>query len=65
MKIGADRKEYFAARAALQTGYIYEKRGDKALAIVFFEKCLAMKGHDYKNSLDQRAKAGIARCKGE
>jgi tetratricopeptide (TPR) repeat protein len=58
-------REYYAARAALQAGYIYERRGDCSKAIAFFQQCLAMKDHDYKNSLDQRAKAGIARCKGE
>ncbi len=62
---GMQLKEYYAARAALQAGYIYERRGDKPRAIAFFEQCLGMKDHDYKNSLDQRAKAGIARCKGE
>jgi tetratricopeptide (TPR) repeat protein len=62
---GAQLKEYYAARAALQAGYIYEQRGDKAKAVSFFEECLSMKDHDYKNSLDQRAKAGLARCKGE
>jgi tetratricopeptide (TPR) repeat protein len=65
IKIGEHLKEYYAARAALQTGYIYEQRGDKDKAVSFFEKCLSLKDHDYKNSLDQRAKAGIARCKGE
>ena len=65
IKTGETLKEYYAARAALQTGYIYEQRGDKDRAIAFFEKCLSLKDHDYKNSLDQRAKAGIARCKGE
>jgi tetratricopeptide (TPR) repeat protein len=61
---GANLREYYAARAALQAGYIFEKRGDKTRAIAYFQRCLDMKDHDYKNSLDQRAKAGIARCKG-
>jgi len=65
IKTGEHLKEYYAARAALQTGYIYEQRGDKGRAVAFFQKCLSLKDHDYKNSLDQRAKAGIARCKGE
>lgn len=62
IKCGENLKEYYAARAALQTGYIYEQRGDKVRAVAFFQKCLGMKDHDYKNSLDQRAKAGIVRC---
>ncbi len=65
IQLGADRKEYYAARSALQIGEILEKQNKKTQAIVYFEQCLSMKGHEYKNSLDQRAKAGIARCKGE
>lgn len=63
IKLGAGRKEYYAARAALQTGYIYEERGDKKTAIPFFRKVLDLKGHDYKNALDQKAKAAIGRCR--
>lgn len=62
IELGEKRKEYFAARAALQIGYIYEKNGDKASALTWFRCCLSMKDHDFKNSLDQRAKAGVARC---
>ena len=65
IKLGEKRKEYFAARAALQIGYIYEKQGQKSTAIAYFQTCLDMDDHDYKDSLDQRAKSGIARCKGE
>ncbi|HXL54851.1 MAG TPA: tetratricopeptide repeat protein, partial [Chitinophagaceae bacterium] len=65
IKLGEDRTEYYAARAALQIGYIYEDRGEKDIAITYYQRCLDIKNHDYKNSLDQKAKAGIARCKGE
>jgi hypothetical protein len=65
IRLGASRSEYFAARAALQTGFIFEQWGDKATAIQWFQRCLNMKDHDFKNSLDSRAKAGIARCKNE
>jgi hypothetical protein len=61
--LGEKRKEYYAARAALQISFIYEQKGDKAAAIYWFQRCLSMKDHDYKNSLDQRAKAGLARCR--
>ncbi len=63
-RLGANRSEYFAARSCLQLGYIYEKRGDKTAAQLWFQKCLDMEGHDYKNSLDQRAKSGILRING-
>ena len=62
---GENRKEHFAARAALQIGQIYENKGQKNKAITYFQKCLEMEDHAYKNSLDQKAKAGIARCNGE
>lgn len=65
IKLGSGRTEYYAARAALQIGYIYERQGKKAMAITFFQQCLDMEDHEYKDSLDQRAKAGIARCKGQ
>ncbi len=61
--MGRNRPEYFAARSALQTGMIYEKKGLKDKAVAYYEECLNMDGHSYKNSLDQRAKSGIARCK--
>jgi tetratricopeptide (TPR) repeat protein len=63
--LGAHRKEYFAARAALQTGFIYEQWGNKAAAMQWFQRVLDMDDHDFKNSLDSRAKAGILRCKNE
>lgn len=64
VKVGSNRPEYYAARASLQMGYIYEKRNEKAKAIECYQRCLNMKGHDYKNSLDQRAKAGMQRVNG-
>ena len=63
IKTGEFLKEYYAARAALQTGYLYERQGDRQTAVTYFQKCLAMKEHDYKNSLDQKAKAGLERCR--
>ena len=65
IKLGENRKEYYAARAALQIAQIYEDRGQKALAISYYQKCLGMNDHEYKDSIDQRAKSGISRCKGE
>jgi tetratricopeptide (TPR) repeat protein len=65
IELGENRPEYFAARAALQTGIIYEKRGDKTKAINYYKRCLEMNEDEYKNSIDQKAKSGIARCKGE
>lgn len=54
-------KCYYPARAALQIGYIYESRKQNDLALGYFKQVLALKGHDYKNSLDQKAKAAMNR----
>jgi tetratricopeptide (TPR) repeat protein len=62
LRLGENRSEYYGARAALQIGYIYESRGDKKKALEYFKKVLEMKSHDYKNALDQKAKAGVERC---
>ncbi len=65
IKTGKERTEYFAARAALQVAAIYEQqKKNKPMAIAFYNQCLAMENHDYKNSLDQKAKAGVERCSG-
>lgn len=64
IELGSDSKEYFAARAALQTGYIYEQKGNKQLALKYFNIVLDLDDHEYKNSLDQRAKSSINRIYG-
>jgi tetratricopeptide (TPR) repeat protein len=60
---GKNRTEYFAARAALQMGMIYEKQGNISKAIASYQQCINMDDHDFKDSLDQKAKAGLSRCK--
>jgi tetratricopeptide (TPR) repeat protein len=65
IRLGRTRQEYYAARAAVQMGYIYELRNQKSLAIASYQQCLDLGDHEYKDSLDQRAKSGIARCKGQ
>jgi hypothetical protein len=62
VRIGETRQEYYAARAALQTGFLFEKAGDCNRASAWFRRCIQMKPSEYKNSLDQRSKAGLARC---
>lgn len=61
INIGKNRHEQFAARAALQTGVIYEHTGMKSNALKSYRQCLDMPSHDFQNSIDQLAKAGINR----
>ncbi|RYE24695.1 MAG: tetratricopeptide repeat protein [Sphingobacteriales bacterium] len=59
--LGKDRKEYFAARAALQLGLMFERLNKYKDAVATYQLCLTMKGHDFQNSIDQQAKAGLNR----
>lgn len=59
--VGANRQEHFAARSCIELGELYERKGQKAKALQYYQQCLSMKNHDYKSALDQKAKAGINR----
>lgn len=61
IKFGANLSYYFAANAALQMGKIYESKKDKQQAAKAYKLALNMKSHDYQNSIDSEAKAGLAR----
>lgn len=49
----------FGATAALQLGNIYQQKNDPTKARSFFEKALRFKRHEYKNSVDNKARAGL------
>ncbi len=51
---------YFAPNASLQLGYIFADKKDKGKAKHFFNKALTYKGHEYKNSIDQKAKTALS-----
>jgi len=55
---------YFAANSCLQLGYIYEQLGYYQLAEVYFKQCMHYTNHEYKNSLQQKAKTGLKRIEG-
>lgn len=50
---------YFGASAALQLGYIYRKAGQPDTAAGFFKKAMSFKKHEYKNSIDNKARAAL------
>ncbi len=61
MTEGAGRQEQFAARAALHTGKIYEALQMDKEAVAMYSRCINMPEHDFQNSIDQQAKAGMNR----
>ena len=61
IKAGRDKEYYFAANAALHLGFIYEKQGKKAEAKKQYEDCLDMDFDEYREGIEQKAKAGLER----
>ncbi len=61
----ADNPWYFGANSALQLGYIYQASGDYASARNYFDKALAYKKHEYKNSIDSKAKSALEQLEGK
>lgn len=60
---GKNLPRYFAANAALSSAQIYEQQGNKDKAIRFYNLCLSFTDHEYKNGIDQKAKAALNRLK--
>lgn len=63
IKNGSAVKFYFAANSALLLGNIYEENGDLERARSYYNLCLSFRGHEYQNSIDQKAQAGLDRLK--
>lgn len=49
----------FAPNSALQLGYIYQQKGQKNKAKAYFEQAIAYKNHEYKTSVDNKARAAL------
>ncbi|HEV7380455.1 MAG TPA: hypothetical protein VGN64_11705, partial [Dyadobacter sp.] len=49
----------FGASSALQLGYIYKEKKQKAKAIEYFKVAMAYKKYEYKNSIDSKARAAL------
>jgi len=61
MRDGASSTRYFAANAALQLGLLYEQLGEKEKAKEAFASCSTFKNTEYRDSINQKAKAGLNR----
>lgn len=62
---GVKSTYYFAANASLQLGLIYEEKKDYKKARKYFEMCPSFKNKEYRNSIGQKAKAGLNRIEGK
>jgi tetratricopeptide (TPR) repeat protein len=49
----------FAPNSALQLGYIQQQKGKKIKAKTYFEQAIAYKNHEYKTSVDNKARAAL------
>ena len=58
---GSESKRYFAANSSLMLGLIFENQGESKKAIAAFEACSEFSNSEYRNSINQKAKAGIIR----
>lgn len=58
---GAKSKRYFAANSSLMLGLLYERIGQKEKALKYFKACSDFNNSEYRNSINQKAKAGILR----
>lgn len=61
IKQGAESPLYFAANSALQLGLLYEELGQKEKARGYFKACSSFKNTEYRDSINQKAKAGLLR----
>jgi hypothetical protein len=52
---------YYAPNSCIKLGFIYEKQGNKVKASYYYNKALSYTKHEYKNSIDTEAKAGLNR----
>ncbi|MEM1220750.1 MAG: tetratricopeptide repeat protein, partial [Bacteroidota bacterium] len=53
--------DYYACRAALEAGHIYEHLGQNQKAKEYFNRCLDIKPEEHRSALHQAAKAGLNR----
>lgn len=50
---------YFGATSTLQLGYMYQAKGNKTKAVYHFKQALNYSKHEYKNSVDNKARAAL------
>lgn len=63
IKLNGELPWYFAPNACLQMAYILLQEDNVALAEEYFEMALSYKKHEYKNSIDTKARSALAQLK--
>jgi tetratricopeptide (TPR) repeat protein len=63
IEMAGEEHWYFAPNACLQLGYIAWQGNNISEAVAYFEKALRYKKHEYKNSIDSKAKTALAQIK--
>ncbi|MEI9919996.1 MAG: tetratricopeptide repeat protein [Bacteroidota bacterium] len=61
--MSGDNQWYFAPNSALQLGYIAQAGHDYPAAKKYFELALTYKKHEYKNSIDGKARSALEQLK--
>ena len=54
---------YFAPNACLQLGYIYQSQNKVSEAEQYFQRALNYRRHEYKNSIDSKARSALAQLR--
>jgi tetratricopeptide (TPR) repeat protein len=56
-------KSYWLPNSALQLGYLYNKKGQKDLALKYFNFCLDINKYGYREGINRQARAAIEQLK--
>ncbi|MDH4058470.1 MAG: tetratricopeptide repeat protein, partial [Cyclobacteriaceae bacterium] len=59
IELNGEENWYYAPNSCLQMGYIYSSENNGAMAREYFQKALTYKKHEYKNSIDSKAKSAL------
>jgi tetratricopeptide (TPR) repeat protein len=59
IKLTDGQEWHFGASSSLQLGYIFQAKTQKKKAKTYFEKAISYKGHEYKTSIDNKARAAL------
>ena len=59
IKKAGNENWYYAPNSCLETGYIYQEKGDIKKALFYFNRALEYKKHKYKSEIDLKARTAL------